>query len=136
MQFDSSFGFGEIALAGSILVWFYQKVPAKYRAFKRQNRLAHCRSLRTNRDNIPFINNVSTGANVNFGFFLLTTVLFLALVYGVPSVQNVLEKSIGYAFLFAFPIFIFEFLWLQQSQQSTALIRAHGRLIRYRRFQR
>ncbi len=136
MVFDWSIGFGEIALAGSILIWIYQRAPVLYRAFDRKFKLRHLRALRANRHNIPYICNRNTAANVHFGFFWLTMVLFVGLVYGVPSVELVLEKSIGYAFLFASPIFIFEFFWLKHDKIGKDLIKEHGKLLRYTSFRR
>ncbi len=135
-MFDWSIGFGEIATAGVILTGLYQKVPVHYRAFKRKNRLGHLRTLRSFRDNIPYISNRNTAANVHFGFFLLTMVLFVGLAYGVPTVMQALEKSVGYALLFACPIFIFEFFWLQHQKMGEALVQEHGKLLRYKRFRR
>lgn len=136
MIFDWSIGFGEIAFVGSVLIGIYQKAPVIYRAVNRKNTLGRLRSLRANRDNIPYISNRNTAANVHFGFFLMSFVLFVALVYGVPSVEQAMKKSIGYAFLFASPIFIFEFFWLQNQKMGADLIKEHGKLLRYKRFRR
>lgn len=134
--FDPAIGFGEIALIGSVLIAASRKIPVKYRAFKRHNRLCHLRSIRRNRANVPYISEITSSAHVYFGFFILTSCLFLALVYGVPSVEALLTQSVFNALLLALPIFTFELLWLQAQESGKKLIAEHAKLLRYKRFQR
>lgn len=121
--------FGLIATA--IYKWF-ELLPRQMREFSRSSRLKSLRRIREDRENPLEVVSAIGNANVYFVTFLMLSLFYVGMIFISTTYRTILNESRVLGFVITAPVFIFEVVWLNQNFLAKRLVRAHGKLLKYR----
>lgn len=121
--------FGLIATA--IYKWF-ELLPRQMREFSRSSRLKSLRRIREDRENPLEVVSAIGNANVYFVTFLMMSLFYVGMIFISTSYRTILNESRVLGFVITAPVFIFEVVWLNHNLLAKRLVRAHGKLLKYR----
>lgn len=71
-------------------------------------------------------------ANAYFVAFLLMCLFYLGALIASTSYRVIVHESVLLGTFMASPIFIFEVIWLNHDSSAKQLVKAHGKLLKYR----
>jgi hypothetical protein len=119
-------------IAAAIYRWF-ELLPRQLRGISRSKRLKSCKELRLLRENPMEITYAIGRANAHFVLFILMCFFYLTLLFFSVEYKSVFKESLWWGLLIASPIFVLEVFWLIHDSTAQRLIKAHGKLLKYRR---
>ncbi|MEZ9403895.1 hypothetical protein AB4159_21710 [Vibrio cyclitrophicus] len=114
-------------LVGLFFNWLFKWLPSKFKKLNRNNRakrLKKIRHLRWSQSEINYEISKATGRFIVFCIICLSYLSWLA----YKPIQNIFDLHIVAGLIFSLPIYIMEFLWLNQDAKAKDLIRLQRKL--------
>ena len=115
-------------------IWkLFELAPARLRGVSRSRRLKALLALRKLRSNPTEITFAIGTANAQYVAFLMMCFFYLGALLLSEAYRAVPNTSIAVFVITATPIYVFELVWLHYDSVARGLVKAHGKILKYRR---